>query len=63
MITVTITIVDDAIMVVHVITIVDVDARATVPPVVPVRMSVVRMAMIAVMKDVQTIGVPADRES
>jgi hypothetical protein len=63
MITVTIAIGDKAIIVTRVIAIVDVDARAAIPPAVPIRMPVVRMAMIAVVINVQAVCVPADRES
>ena len=60
---VTITIGSDAIIAIHVISVVGMDVRASIPPVVPVRMPVVRMAMIAVVIDVQAVRVPTDRES
>jgi len=59
---VTITIGSDAIIAIHVISVVGMDVWASIPPVVPVRMPIVRMAMIAVVIDVQAVRVPTDRE-
>lgn len=60
---VTIMIACDVIIVIHVITVVGMNVWASIPPVVPVRMSVVRMTIIAVVINVQPVRVPADGKS
>ena len=60
---VTVTVARDVIISIHVIIVVGIDVRASIPPVVVVRMSVVRMTMIAVVINVQPVGVPADGKS
>lgn len=52
-----------AIIVTRVIGIVGSDARAAIPPAIPIRASVIRMAIIAVVINIQAVRVPADRES
>ncbi len=52
-----------AIIVTCVIRIVGSDARAAIPPAIPIRASVIRMAIIAAVINIQAVCVPADRES
>ena len=57
---VTVTVACDVIIVIHVIIVVGMDVWASIPPVIPVRMSVVRMTIIAVVINVQAVCVPTD---
>ena len=48
-----------AVVVMSVMIVVNIDRRASIPPMVPVRMSIIWMAVVAVVINVQRIRVPA----